>query len=378
MKNRAFTLIELLAVIVILAIIALIATPIILNIINDTKKSSVERSKELYLHAVEIAIANKNLNEEFNPSTCTVIEDGNLNCDTGELKVEVNGQVPKIGGTITLKDWEIISDTLDFGNGTNEEPQRIIGKAVTAENKTLAGNIPQGNYEPGDEYIINVDGEHEYHFYILSTEGDKVNLIMSNNICSDGRLATVDNKCTVAWVSQIDYEAASGEGTYGTGNSRKGPITAMNYLYEATKNWNSIENIQMNYIDEGNMYGTIITSGSTTKITMKDEIETTSYENLKVRFPKRSEIISTGCTASTGSCPVWMVNGLEANMDYYSTGVKEDIEGIKGYWSLSSVTALVFGARNVHSMGNSSNDYVKVDNSYGLRPVIELSKSDLS
>ena len=44
MKEKGFTLIELLAVIVILAIIAIIAVPIILNIINDTKKSSVERN----------------------------------------------------------------------------------------------------------------------------------------------------------------------------------------------------------------------------------------------------------------------------------------------------------------------------------------------
>ena len=37
-KNKGFTLVELLAVIVILALIALIATPIILNVINDAKK----------------------------------------------------------------------------------------------------------------------------------------------------------------------------------------------------------------------------------------------------------------------------------------------------------------------------------------------------
>mgnify|MGYP002520298140 CR=1 FL=1 len=47
MKNKikyidGFTLIELLAVIVILAIIALIATPIVLNIIKDTKKEISE------------------------------------------------------------------------------------------------------------------------------------------------------------------------------------------------------------------------------------------------------------------------------------------------------------------------------------------------
>ena len=38
--KNAFTLIELLAVIIILAIVALIATPIILNVIGDAKKSA--------------------------------------------------------------------------------------------------------------------------------------------------------------------------------------------------------------------------------------------------------------------------------------------------------------------------------------------------
>ncbi|MCI5553145.1 MAG: prepilin-type N-terminal cleavage/methylation domain-containing protein, partial [Tenericutes bacterium] len=40
MKNKGFTLIELLAVIVILAVISLIAVPMILGVIEDSRKSS--------------------------------------------------------------------------------------------------------------------------------------------------------------------------------------------------------------------------------------------------------------------------------------------------------------------------------------------------
>ena len=43
-KNKGFTLVELLALIVILALIALIATPIILNVINDAKKQAAKDS----------------------------------------------------------------------------------------------------------------------------------------------------------------------------------------------------------------------------------------------------------------------------------------------------------------------------------------------
>ena len=46
MKQKAFTLIELLAVIVILAIIALIATPIIMGIINEVSEQTTKRNVE--------------------------------------------------------------------------------------------------------------------------------------------------------------------------------------------------------------------------------------------------------------------------------------------------------------------------------------------
>ena len=51
-KNKGFTLVELLAVIVILALIALIATPIILNVINDAKKQAAKDSAYGYMDAV--------------------------------------------------------------------------------------------------------------------------------------------------------------------------------------------------------------------------------------------------------------------------------------------------------------------------------------
>ena len=54
-ENKGFTLIELLAVIVILAIIALIATPVILGIIEDSRKSANERSAEMIKAGVQNA-----------------------------------------------------------------------------------------------------------------------------------------------------------------------------------------------------------------------------------------------------------------------------------------------------------------------------------
>ena len=42
MKNKGFTLVELLAVIVILAVISLIAVPMILGVVEESKKSAFQ------------------------------------------------------------------------------------------------------------------------------------------------------------------------------------------------------------------------------------------------------------------------------------------------------------------------------------------------
>lgn len=64
MKKRGFTLIELLAVIVILSIIALIATPIILNVISDSRKKAAEESLKGYMDAIEKRITESDLDDD--------------------------------------------------------------------------------------------------------------------------------------------------------------------------------------------------------------------------------------------------------------------------------------------------------------------------
>ena len=165
MKRNGFTLIELLAVIVILAIIALIATPIILGIISDAKKESQERSAELYLSGVELAIARRNLTQEFNPEECTITQ-GAVTCTIdGEevpLEVEVDGEVP-ISGTIKFENNKVAKDTtltfegfsatikedgkLELGTVTSQEPEEdkpdfYIYASDTTNPLTVEGPAP--------------------------------------------------------------------------------------------------------------------------------------------------------------------------------------------------------------------------------------------
>lgn len=91
-KYCGFTLIELLAVIVILSIIALIATPIVLNIIEDTKVSSIKTSSELYMNAVELSLGRAGI-DNVDISTCKV-ENKILKCGDKEYKIEIKVEHP--------------------------------------------------------------------------------------------------------------------------------------------------------------------------------------------------------------------------------------------------------------------------------------------
>ncbi len=112
MKRKGFTLIELLAVIVVLAIIALIATPIVINTIEKSKKGAAERTADNYIDAVETTVATKRLEGDILEGTYTINDKGNLagNGLTEPLVIEMNGNKPS-GGTITIRNGQVTTDS---------------------------------------------------------------------------------------------------------------------------------------------------------------------------------------------------------------------------------------------------------------------------
>ena len=170
--KKGFTLIELLAVIVILAIIALIATPIVLDIIKDTKESSLLRSAEFYISAVEQTVAKEKMKDAtYNPNTCK-IENKKLYCDgrTEELKVDVEGEMPE-SGNITFSNGDIKDVTLKYEEGKtivkNAQGNLVYKTIPTPKSfeedswETIVSNVKAGNtcaYKVGDTKEIALTG----------------------------------------------------------------------------------------------------------------------------------------------------------------------------------------------------------------------------
>ena len=113
MSKKGFTLVELLAVLVILAIISLIAIPIVSEIIAGAQTKTNHGNAKLYKKAIEKAVMSYSLDKDFPNTTCTVLDGGNLDCNDPSLpkpfEIDVsNAKHIKGGGTITFIDKKIV------------------------------------------------------------------------------------------------------------------------------------------------------------------------------------------------------------------------------------------------------------------------------
>ena len=112
-KNKAFTLIELIAVLVILAIISLIVAPLILNIIRRVKDVANKRSVDGYGRAVEYAMASYQLEHLAYPDTFDKLEieyKGNkVECKTNRINPDYSIYLSecKVNGRLVKNDKEI-------------------------------------------------------------------------------------------------------------------------------------------------------------------------------------------------------------------------------------------------------------------------------
>ena len=138
MKNKkGFTLIELLAVIVILAIIALIATPLVLNTIEKSRKNSAKDSMYGYVEAIESQNALAQLDSE-------------------KYQEVTSGDVSSINSTIKVKGTKPTSGTVTIEKGTVTSASICVnGYTVTYDGKEVT-NTTKGCSESNNNQQAQV------------------------------------------------------------------------------------------------------------------------------------------------------------------------------------------------------------------------------
>ncbi len=165
--KKAFTLIELLAVIIILAIVALIATPIILNVIEDSRKSANRSQVEILLSGAENYYAQGLLNGNSFDGTndiYDIIETTNKKPEDGIIKIDAEGNIYLaifIDGTCYTKGFndEDISENDDVTEVENCVPYELpIG---TKYDYAYTGSV--------QEFIVPVSGY--YYFEAWGAQG---------------------------------------------------------------------------------------------------------------------------------------------------------------------------------------------------------------
>jgi type IV pilus assembly protein PilA len=184
-KYKGFTLVELLAVIVILAVIALIATPSILNMIEEAKKGSAKSSVLNYISTVENTVV---VNESNNK---TSIADGTYTTEElTNLGVTVKGTVPS--GTVAMQNGIVSGYTLEingysftktYENGEVVYYNPVSGKGCSASEAVSTTGTKTGCMK---WYAFN------------DTEGSTtVNLLLDHN--TTARLAWNSDNVNVAY-----------------------------------------------------------------------------------------------------------------------------------------------------------------------------------
>ncbi len=395
-RKNAFTLIELLAVIVVLAIIALIATPIVMNTIKNAKKGAAERSADSYVKQVEVAVAEERLSKnEVLEGEYQITSDGNLcrdksaSCsDDKKIKIEMSGTKPTSGKIkITNGSVDQSSSTMAIGDYTvSYNSTKKTYEATEKGNTTPATPQPTKTYTNGEVVYFNVTtGEKcsDYtetqsntgtksrcmKFYAFNDDGkDTVNLILDHNTTA-----------TVAWNSR--------------GSNASGPKEVLNQLKTDTDGWQGTitpSNYTMDQTGEtSNAKYTIDYSGYKARLITAQEIATiTDYsgwdekvaENsssyyLESKTGSQSDTCKEGNT--TGCSYGWLYDRTKTNCTTYGCLNNSD-EFTCGYWTASSRAARSSIAWQVDYEGYVSSTGVLNPDTYGVRPVITVLKSKLS
>lgn len=347
-KNKGFTLIELLAIIVILAIIAVITVPIVLDIIEKSRKGAafdsvygITDTAKLYFY-------------KSDGSGTTL---ANYTCDftKGCNELHYDGETPT-SGTIRMNEKGFVSGEVTY---YDKYTFCIYNNSVyegTCQD-TVVPDFKEEVKTPGETHIYNPDGGIDSNKLMPCIQFDiTVKTGTTIPFCVIGE---TDDTVTLMAKENVGTETVWGGGS----NNASGPNDAMEFLLEQTSDWTNIPVISSYTYDD--------TEGGT---------KTYGYTSLSI-----SEGILT-ITPKTGDSTVIgdSSNKFRARLITYEEVMKVT-KGNPFDWMDNNWTASSDGRTNNEAYrilsANASNptkfmSYV-VHDSEGVKPVITIAKTNL-
>ncbi len=211
MKKKGFTLVELLAVIVIIAVVALITIPMILNVIEEARKNSYKESAMGYVDAIEKKIVKDQLK--------------NTNTDyTGEYSINKETITKKNENAALIPILDTISLTLKIKGTLPDTGNVVIDKKGVASGKFYYG-----------DYLVTLNGE-KYNVEIVtngstSSSGDTSALearidelekeMAANKTSLENRIKELESSALTGIYETIYEGSAAATGTYNLTKSVK-------------------------------------------------------------------------------------------------------------------------------------------------------------
>ena len=394
LRNNAFTLIELLAIIVILAIIAVITVPIILNIIENSKKGAITDSAYGYKDAVNKAYVQElskpdqeslkldGIYEVQNDGTLVPADGysfGVTNYNT--LPVSVSGDKPS-SGTLTYENNVLKSGYLVIGD------YRVTfnsdGTVTTVKNNGSSlseqgnGGQSQNNQvvetlEIGDSvaYTTTLNGQTLDDWSVFYVDGDYTYLIL------DDYLPNAD--------ISYDIQSTHDLSTYKTyciyyTNSREDLISAMT----TKSNWDSLLTGYINghAVNETRTANVWAMGAPTLDLWVNSWNATYPSDTLYTRYVDTEDIddqnfnvtgYAIGDSANPTTTYIDLSGATGANNTLYFPSI--DDEYLYGYWLASPSASTDTEVIRVYSFGQV-NDYGDCPlEYYAFRPVIKLPSS---
>ena len=336
-KRKAFTLIELIAVLVIMAIIALIVTPLVMSIIRKARISADKRSIDAYGRSIELAIAGYLLDTGKFPtevSQLTIEYSGNeVVCETTQINTD--SSVYLAGCTVAGRNVE------NYTYGEDKTPPAPTYTAYQVGDQVSYNNI---NY-----YVIKDSNELEESVTLLKAEplsADEVNQYGAGHV----------NRYT-EWLQGTATNPFNDYGFvayYSNSNCNDSSHTGCTTAYEDSDIKYVVDAWAQDQVPKGLVESRLITLDDLTN-------------NLGMEFTQpdatRMEIESSENT------PMWI---FEEGYQYWTSSANTDSD-YKVWTVLNNFGTLTLGTRSVSSISYYAGTANPV-----VRPVITLSKSVLS